>query len=236
MGDLPSPFFFARHHPMTASTPAPATKTKPRLSAKEWARIEALWEEGDITYAELVRRFGTSISTFERRFKKRGIVKGAKAAAQRAKVEEELKKQAVDEAVILAGRIKETKEEHYKMAAALGRLTWNEILQAKRDSKPVSVALNNLKSLHAAMAILKAAREERYAVLGLDRDDAVDPDQLPELIITELTPEQAKALRDRDHTEVEDGPITQATGEAVPLGDIDDDADPDEVVEEGEAE
>ena len=67
------------------------------------------------------------------------------------------------------------------------------------------------------MSVLKKAREERYAVLGLNREDYVDEEGLPELVISELTEEQVEQLRARDN-------------------DMDDLANPDDVVqlEDGE--
>jgi hypothetical protein len=204
-----------------------AAKPKARiLTAKQWREAEAMWESGDFIYDDLVKKFGKSVSTFERHFKKNGIVKGAKAAATKKKVEEKLAAAAVDEAAVMAVRIRETKEEHYKMASALAKLTWNEILKTKQDGVPVAVALNNIKTLHAAMDVLHKARIERWAVLGLDRPDAVDPDELPELVIAELTDEQIKELRDRDDALLEDDtPTHQGDG-----GSDDDNG----VVEEGD--
>ncbi len=193
-----------------ASEADPVTKAKVKvLTPKQWAEAEALWESGQVIYEDLVTKFGRSRSTFERHFKKRGLVKGAKAAATKKKVEEVLEKTAIDEATVIAARIKETKEQHYTMAQGLAKLTWAEILQTKKDGAPVAVALNNLKALDAAMNVLKKAREERWAVLGLDRPDAVDPDELPELVISELSAEQIKELRDRDITELDDLPVNQ---------------------------
>lgn len=217
-------------------TAAPTTTAKKRnLTLKQWAEAEALWESGTVIYDDLVKKFGCSISTFERHFKKKGIVKGAKAAATKKKVEERLAAAAVDEAALVAARIRETKETHYKMASGLAQLAFNEILQAKKDGKPVAVALNNLKAIDAAMNVVRKAREDRYAVLGLDRPDAVDPDELPELLITELTAEQIQELRDRDHSELDD--VLEAA-KAAPDGANDDEGDEDiedgdDVVEEG---
>ena len=217
-------------------TAAPTTTVKKRnLTLKQWAEAEALWESGTVIYEDLVKKFGCSISTFERHFKKNGIVKGAKAAAAKKKVEERLAAAAVDEATLIAARIRETKESHYKMASGLAQLAFNEILQAKKDLLPVATALNNLKALDAAMTVIKKAGEERYKVLGLDRPDAVDPDELPELLITELTAEQIKELRDRDLTELDE---LAAAGKPAQADASDDDGDEDiedgnDVVEEG---
>lgn len=225
--------------PAVATPPAAAPEPKKieKLSAKEWAKIEALWEEGDTTYADLVKKYGKSVSTFERHFKKRGTVKGAARDARKKKAEEQLASKAIDDGTVLAARIKETKEEHYKISAALTRLTWNEILSAKNEARAFSTALNNLKALDAAASVLKKTREERFAVLGLDRNDTVNPDEIPELVISELTADQVEQLRKRDHLEGDDKPAKVVEGSATGDPDEKDDEDtPDdanEIVEEG---
>lgn len=174
------------------------------LTLKQWAEVTALWENGGVTLADLAAKFGCAVSTFERHFKKHAVVKGAKVPALKKKIDVRLENASIDEATILAARIKETKESHYTMVSNLGKLAWNEILQTKKDGAPLAVAMNNLKSIDIATNILKKVREERYAVLGLDRPDAVDPAELPELVISELTAEQIQELRDRDHSEMDE--------------------------------
>jgi DNA invertase Pin-like site-specific DNA recombinase len=208
---------------------APSPK-KRNLTPKQWAEAEALWTSGAVTYEDLVKKYGKSISTFERHFKSKGLSKGASAAAVKKKVEERLASNTIDEATVIAARIKETKEQHYSWSTNLAKLAWNEILTAKSNGHPVATVMNNLKSLGAAANVIKAMREERWAVLGLDRPDAVDPADLPELLIAELTAEQIQELRDRDHSEIDDIIAPPAA-----TGDEDDD-DPessDDVVEEG---
>lgn len=183
------------------TTKAPTAK---RLTPKQWAEAEALWESGFVTYEDLRKKFGLAQSSFERHFKKKGIVKGAKAAATKKKVEEKLEAAAIDEATVLAARIRETKEQHYTMANNLGKLIWSEILEAKRNNQPVAVAMNNIKTLREAIASLAVVRAEKWSVLGLDKPDAVDPDELPELVISELTAEQIEELRRRDESELDD--------------------------------
>jgi len=209
---------------------APKT-TKNRLTVKQWAEAEALWESGSVTYEDLMKKFGLAQSSFERHFKKRGIVKGSKAAAIKEKIDEKLAAAAIDEATIIAARIKETKEQHYTMSANLSKLAYAEILQAKKDGQPVAVAMNNLKALDKAMDVLAKARAERYTILGLDRPDAVNPDELPELVISELTAEQIEELRKRDEADLDAMPAG-ANQNVVQDEDLEEEDDPDEVVEE----
>ena len=205
-------------------TLAPAvTATKPTakmVTKKEWAEIEALWESGSVTLPDLVAKYGRVKNTFLRYFKANGIVKGSKVAKTKKAIEKKLEVAATTDASIIAMRIKETKEQHYKMSSGLAQLAWNEVVKAKTDGVPVAVAASNLKALDLAMNVLKKAREERFAILGLDRPDAVDPDELPELIIAELTAEQIQTLRDADVSDIASLPTNQNDAQSDPDDEI----------------
>lgn len=188
------------------STTTPATKKarKPNLSQKEWTEAKTLWESGEVTYSDLAKKFDRHEQSFIRYFNRHGIKKGTNRAKHMKRVEAQVEKAALNDAAIVAARIKETKEEHYKMASGLAKLTWAEVLKTKQDGVPVATALNNLKALDTAMTVLKKAREERYSVLGLDRPDAIDENDVPELVISELTAEQIAALRERSFNDIGD--------------------------------
>lgn len=188
----------------TKATPPTPKKPRSRLTEKEWRQATTLWESGEVTIEDLAKKFDRHPQSFIKYFKKNGIVKGSKSEKLRAKVEERVQEEAANDAAIIAARIKETKEEHYRMATGLAKLTWAEVLKAKQDGVPVAAALNNLKALDTAMTVLKKAREERYAVLGLDRPDAIDENDVPELVIQELTAEQIAALRERNFNDIQD--------------------------------
>ena len=209
---------------------ATAKSTRKRLSPKQWAEAEALWESGEFTLEDLSRKFGIAPNSIYVHMKKVGAEKGAKAAKHKAKVAEEVTKAATEEATILAARIRETKEDHYKMASGIAKLTWAEVLTAKQNNVPIATIANNVKALDGAMTVLAKARIERFAVLGLDKDHDDDDDGLPELLISELTADQIEELRNRDFSEFvelpeELGPAPSEAGEAAA-------ADDDGVVEE----
>lgn len=179
-------------------------KQHKRPTPKQWAEAEALWAAGDVTQPQLAAKLGVSEQAVHKHMQAKGIKKGEKAEEHKKKVSEEVTKAAIDEATITAARIRETKEEHYKMSAGMAKLAWSEIMLAKQNRAPVASVMNNIKALDAAMNVLSKARQERWAVLGLDRPDAIDEDGLPELLISELTAEQIEDLRNRDFNEFED--------------------------------
>lgn len=179
------------------ATPAKSTKGV-HLTPRQWAEADALWESGEVTLKMLATRFGKDYSTFKNSFDRRGIVKGSAKDRMQAEIKQQIEKEAVGDATILAARIKETKEEVYKMSSGIRKLMWADMLKAKNDNVPFGAILNNLKALDAAISVLKKTQETSYTVLGLDDDNYVDEDALPELVISELTAEQVEMLRGRD--------------------------------------
>lgn len=171
--------------------------TSRKMKPKEWAEAETLWESGNVTLKELSERFKMVEETFSRHFARIGIKKGSKAALASEKVREGVLKTMVDDATVLSTRIRETKEEHYKLSSLLVKLASNEILQAKRDGQPYESKLNNIKALDLAMNVIKKGREERWAVLGLDDPNSVNDDELPELMINEMTAAQIEDMQAR---------------------------------------
>lgn len=201
------------------------------MKPKEWAEAETLWESGNITLKELAERFGMVEETFSRHFARIGIKKGSKAALASEKVREEVSKSMLDDATVLSNRIRETKEEHYKLSSLMVKLASNEILQAKRDGMPYETKINNIKALDLAMNVIKKGREERWAVLGLDDPDNVNENDLPELFISEMTAAQIEEMQKRQE---------QATQEFLDevegvLGGSDILSTDNDVVEEGDA-
>lgn len=166
-----------------------------RLTQSQWREIDALWESGDITVKQLVERYKKHPDTFVNHFRKYGIKKGAKAAELARIAAEQAKAKTRQEADIVSERIHKTKEDHYKMAEAISRLTFNEILKAKQEEKEFKAAKENIKTLLLAAETLKKCREERWIVLGLDKD-VVDEDALPELVMSTMTEEQVRQLRE----------------------------------------
>lgn len=211
---------------------APSTaKTVKRLTPRQWAEIEALWESGETTLEQLATKFGRDKSSIQRYLTKHKIIKGSNVAENKAAIKEAVTASIVDDATILASRIRETNEEHYKMSSAMAKLAWSEILTAKKDNKAFSTIKDNLKSLDLAMNVLSKARIERYAVLGLDKSDFVDEDGLPELVISELTADQVEELRNRDDVGIEDG-VDAIIAENLDDDDLDDAGNNDIVSEE----
>ena len=204
-------------------------RSSKRMTPAQWAESEALWESGQVTLGDLAKKFDKAEETFSRYFKKKGLKKCAKKDEHAEMVKEKVADSIADDPTELARRIRETKEEHYKMARALGQLAWREVLKAQAGGS-MAESTPEFKSLKEAMTVLKLVREERWIVLGLDNPDTENEANLPELVISELTADQIEAMQRSQEDDL--------AMQSLNLEDIeeieDDGSDDRDVVEEGD--
>jgi hypothetical protein len=168
----------------------------PRLRAQ----AKALWETGEFANLSALAAH-LSVSPASVKYLLKAEDKGVDAEAVAKEVKKAVVSAAAEDAVLVQARARDTREEHYKMANGIAKLTWAEILLAKSDARAFSTIAGNLKALDIAMSVLKKAREERFAVLGLNDQEGADDGTLPELYISELTDEQVKTLRETQEDE-----------------------------------
>lgn len=173
----------------------PKKRTSTRtLNATEKRRITALYETGEFTPAQIAKELGVSKTVVVNFIKNHGLKKGAYADEVQKSAMNKAKTMAEQEATLVASRIRETKEDHYKMAMGLAKLTWAEVAIAKQNGKAFASIAGNLKALESAAKTLAITRQERWSVLGLDKDEK-NTDALSELVLTELTADQIEQIR-----------------------------------------
>ena len=178
---------------LEAELEKPAEKQK-RLSPTEWEQLKLLWEYGDHTLTDLSDQFGIRPDTIQRRLKEDGIEKGARAHevknATATAMHEEMAKQAAEN----MKRVVETRNDHYRYAEALAKMTMSEVVEAKNSRQAIATKDANLAALNKAAKTLEVLRKERWILLGLDREDG-DPEDMDELLISELSQEQIDAMQ-----------------------------------------
>lgn len=165
-----------------------------RLTDAQWSEAGVLWERGEASLRELSERFGVREETLSRGLKARGHEKGAKAEEHSKNVAEHVEKTLMNDAAAMAARIRATKEDHYKYAETLAKLIMKEIIEAQRNSRPVALAHDSIKTLRMAAQALQTVRGERWVLLGLDKDDA-EADELPELLVSVLNEEKIAEIQ-----------------------------------------
>lgn len=179
----------------TNSTDKPKKRAIRHLTASQKAQAIELWRSGEVTLDDLARKFKKNRDTFSNLFKREGVEKGSAKKELERRVQEKVQEDLANDAVVLANRIRETKEEHYKMAAGIAKLVWFTITKARQDNKPIASVGYDLKALKVAAETLRITREDRYAVLGISPDDDGEEKPLPDLVVQELTAEDIRKMQ-----------------------------------------
>lgn len=177
---------------------------KRTIAPAKWAEMEQAWIEGKFaTLGDLAAHFKEPEKSIRLRFGQRKLRRGSAIEDYNKNLQDELRKKAEIDAKALAAKVTETKDFHYKTAQGLARLAFGEVLQAQRNGTPYGAIRSNLASLETAMKIMKMAREEKFAVLGISASSEAEEEKegLPELVVSEITQEQIEELQSRDVTE-----------------------------------
>lgn len=177
-----------------------AEPTKRRLTPKEWAKAESLYESGEYSLDKIAAEFGIHAITVHRHMKANGIEKGAKAAAIKDRVSEKMAEEAESEASLVAQRIRETKEEHYRINQAIDKRIVREMVSVESEGRSIATSLGVFKALKTAAETIKLTRENRYTVLGIIDNDTND-DELPTLEVRDMLEEEIEAIRDQQRAQ-----------------------------------
>lgn len=221
---------------MTTEKALPRKRKYTRVTLSEWAEIEALWQAGEVTLAELSERFGPSPRALQNHFSKASITKGEKAAAMAAAVREEILKEELNDKDLLVQRAKSIRERAFQNANIVEDLIMGQLALAQRDPSQILKAGAALKMLSLAAGSLERLHDLRQRALGLDKDN-VFAEEMPELVIRCLTDEEVAEMRQQQESEDELAGLTLEP-EAAPAsgGAIHATEDDDVVVEDGESE
>ena len=195
----------------TAAAPAapkaaPARKrrapspTRPKINRKltpeQKAEAAALWRAGSVTLDDLSKKYGKRPENFSRLFRKMGIVKGSAIAETAARVAEEVAKKAGDNVAKELERLQKVKDEHFAMSSALAKIAFAEITRARQAGTKIDSLKDTMMTLKLAGEIVGTSRKELYAILRAEmHDDETDADDLPELQVAELTPDQITQMQ-----------------------------------------
>jgi len=194
----------------------PDARTR-KLFPKEWLEIVNLAQSG-VKVADVAKTYSVDDSVIYRGLKKRGV--NVTAVASRLAMEEADKHKAE-----LLRKIRETKDKDYRFTEFLQQQIISTIVDAQKKAIGIGTRLDDIKALKIAMDGVKNGTENKWRILGLDRENADSDAALPELPIRDLTDEEVNVMRNRQ--EEEDG------GTAIDpdlLADIEE--PPDDVLEE----
>ena len=191
-----------------------------RLTPAEWEQIVTLWELGMVTLPELSRRYPITEEGLRQGLKKRGAKKGSRSHEVGDAIVEATKADAQKR----LEKIAETKERYLDYTDIISKLTMKEVSEAVKGRVPLGTKKENITALQKAANTLARMRAEAYDLLGLNDENAND-EELPELAITEYTPEELENIR-RGFEVVEDDDLDDEIGEfEIDLPDFDETPD-----------
>ncbi len=167
--------------------------TGKKLTAEEWAECRAMYELGIANTPELSEKFGVSKQAISKHFKDNNVIKGSKKKEH----DEKIAVAASASAAAAAGakinafestrkaKIEETKTESYAMARNIQIQIHKLVIECQRSGAAFGTIYGDLKALRLAAAGVSQTRQDRYAILNVDRD--VDEASLPILPIEDLS-------------------------------------------------
>lgn len=176
---------------------------KRRLTPREWAKAEAMYESGDFTLDQIADEFKVHTITVQRHMKSKGVEKGSRANEVKKRVADKLDAEVDADAEILKQRIKETKEEHYRLNKAIDSRITREIVLSEQEGRTIASTINSVKTLKLMAETLKITRENRYTILGVDADNGAD-DELPTLEVREMWEEEIEAMRNQQSSQAKE--------------------------------
>ena len=165
-----------------------------RLSPATWAEIRALWETGEPTLAQLSDRYGVTTRAIQAHLEKHGTTKGSAAQVLTARVEAEIYASHMLDPEDLISRARDIRIAAYDGAVRLERLLSATLDAAAADPKATFAAAAAVKMIANASQALERLHSLKRAALGL-RDDSDLNDELPTLIIQDMTADDIKAVR-----------------------------------------
>lgn len=167
-----------------------------RLTDAQWAEIVEAYELGVKGITELAEEYGVSRQNLSGRFKINGIQKGSRAGELKQAVNQAAKAQAA-QAAAQADRFAEKKAEYIEETRMQGYAALKQVqiiaakivIEAHRAGRAMATIDDDMKALRRYQAILTENVRTRLGDV-LNANESVDPDDLPALIVEDLTAEE----------------------------------------------
>lgn len=190
-----------------------ASRSGKTLTSTEKAEAIALWRAGATTLDQLATQFGRSRETFLRLFNREGVTKGDLKEAHEKKVAAEAEAVLVNDATIRLKRIADVTDTNFRLITSLRNAVFNFAIRAKSENVPISKFAAEIRAYKEMIQSISMCREEHWVLLGLDKEDSNDGDDLPDLTIRELTVADIKAMHKQMEESSEVEGFTELAGD-----------------------
>jgi hypothetical protein len=178
----------------------PAKRRYTRLADNEWAEAEALWSSGSASLPELSHQFGVTERGLQAHFAKLGLVKGESAKALAAQVVARVQRENEAQAEALTERALAIRETTFSHADKIERMIVERLDVAAADPTQTYAAAAAVKMLGNAAAALERLHTLKRNALGITDDD-MNSDEVPVLVIRNLTQSQIMEMRQKQDDE-----------------------------------
>lgn len=193
------------------------------LTVSQKAEAIALYRSGKVTLEDLSKKFGKRPEAFSRLFKRLEITKGGAIPDMAKKLEAVVEEAVVSELQKTLNKIATTKDEHYRMASAIAKLAWAEIVRARTAGTDIAGLKDFMATLKTTGEIIGSARKELFAILNVDKyEQESEFENLPELTVRELTNTELFQLQNQsvddlgvESTDVGEGMMSDTLAEGL---------------------
>lgn len=184
----------------TEETIATTKPGAPVLTPEERDEIRRLVGEGELKPIACARKFGVSPAAISHILAKEpklsfGCLKLAREEEARAAVKAAETAKAVSFAELRLQRIEDTKTSLYQTNVAIAAA-----FQKKLKEHIAGRIVLSVKELRGVQAGIAQNRQERYAILNAEKE--IDANELPEIVIRDLTEDEILAMQNADELEL----------------------------------
>jgi transcriptional regulator with XRE-family HTH domain len=183
-----------------------------RLTKTQWLEAEELYRQG-WTQKEIAEKYGVRPESVSLHMNKIGLKGGENQDLVRREIELALMRKQKEFAEKKAMRTIDTKEKLHTLVNAVLAMFVQDMQNARASGLSLANLTNSGKSLKESLAGLKLAREELYQILEIKPE--TDEDDLPELGVSTLTPDEENELRAAKAGAFDDDDVDELLNEAA---------------------
>ncbi len=187
---------------MDTSEPAKPRRYK-RLRPEELAEALARWRTGAETLEEIAGAYGVSTRALQYKFRQAGAAKGEAIAEDARRIERETIAEAFGDPPDRIERGKQARQRSLDLAERLERAASSILIEIEAAPAMAASHAGNLRALGLAAQVAERTFALKSSALGLSPHDT-DPEELPQIIIRDLTEEELEAIRAGHGDEDED--------------------------------
>jgi hypothetical protein len=165
-----------------------------RLSPTEAAEAMARWRTGAETLEEIAGAYGVSTRALQYKFRQAGAAKGEAIVEDARRIERETIEEAFGDQPDRLQRGKRARQSSLDLAERIERAASSILTEIEATPSTAGSYAGGLRALSLAAQLVERTFAIKSSALGLLPGD-LDPEELPQIIIRDLTEEELEAIR-----------------------------------------